>query len=151
MIDAEVLKEIRKACKAPRPERFTDRDHCGECAAHDDLLRSRDLDSLRVEDFGNPGWDPICFVTEQSFFYYLPALAGLSLDQPSPGHGWYFDQLLFHLTYEGPSNRRMLAAGPRHKAAVLLLLGHVQGTRAGLIDEYGCGKELEQAVAIWTG
>lgn len=64
---------IRKSCEASRPEHFTDRNHCCECADHDDLLRSRNIDSLTIDDLGNPGWDPICFVTDKAFFYYFPA------------------------------------------------------------------------------
>jgi hypothetical protein len=150
LTDAEVLEVLRKSCEAPRPEHFTDRGHCCECAEHDDVLRSRNLDSLTVGDVGNPGWDPICFVTDQAFFYYFPALARLALDPPSRGHGWYFEQLLFHLAYQGASNRRMLVAASRHKEAVLLLLRHVQDTRAALVEEYGCQQELEQALAIWS-
>jgi len=150
LTDAEVLRIVRESCEVPRPEHFTDRDHCCECADHDDLLRSRGLDTLTVADVGNPGWDPICFVTDLAFFFYLPALARLALDRPLDGHGWYFEQLLFHLTYEGASNRRMLAAGTRQKAAVLLLLGHVRDTRPALVEEHGCHKELEVALTIWS-
>jgi len=147
--DVEVLRRIGEACAAPRPEHFTDRGHCCECADHDDLLRSRDLESLVVADVGNAGWDPICFVTDQAFFYYFPALARLALDAPSYGYGWYLEQLLFHLTYEGTSNRRMVAAEPQHKRAVCQLLEHVLETRAALVEEYGCQDELNLALAIW--
>jgi hypothetical protein len=62
MTDAEVLSALGVAfAGCERPEHFTDFQHCCECAEHDELLRSRDLDTLRVEDVGNPGWDPLCF------------------------------------------------------------------------------------------
>jgi hypothetical protein len=138
------FKVICKSCEAPHPEHFTDRNHCCECADHDDLLRSRDIDLLTIDDLGNPGWDPICFVTDKAFFYCFPAL-----EQPSCGHAWYFEQLIFHLTYEDCLNRRLVVANPRQKEAVLLLLGHVQDTRSALAKEYRCEKELEQALAIW--
>ncbi len=150
MTDAETLTQVREAfASAERPVRFTDRDHCCECAEHDDLLRSRDLDSLTVEDVGNPGWDPLCFATDEAFLYYFPALARLALDDPDEDHGWYLEQLLFHLTYEGTSNRRLLAATPRQRDAVVLLLRHVQATRRTLVIEYLCEKELLQAIAAW--
>jgi hypothetical protein len=150
MSDAQVLSDIRKACEAARPERFTDRNHCCECAEHDDLLGSRDLDSLMIEDVGNPGWDPICFVTDHAFLYYFPALARLALDEPMSSHGWYFGQLLFHLTYEGQANRRLMSASPRLKEAVLRLLRHVQSARSPLVIEYLCEDELKQALTIWA-
>jgi hypothetical protein len=149
MTDPEVLDDIRKGCKAARPERFTDREHCCECAEHDDLLASRDLDSLTIEDVGNPGWDPICFVTDHAFFYYFPALARIALEEPRYGYGWYFEQLLFHLTYEGRANRRLLMAGPGQRDAVLKLLRHVRDTRPMLVQEHGCKIELEQALTLW--
>lgn len=148
--DAEVLRRIAASCETPRPEHFTDRDHCCECADHDDLLRSRDLQTLVVEDVGNAGWDPICFVTDQAFFYLFPALARLALDPPSYGYGWYLEQLLFHLTYEGALNRRMVAAQPAHKHAVLMLLNQIQDTRAALVEEHGCQEELRLAQTIWN-
>jgi len=150
MTDAEALTQIREAfASAARPERFTDRDHCCECAEHDDLLRSRDLDSLKVEEVGNPGWDPICFATDEGFLYFFPALARLALDDPTYGQGWYFEQLLFHLTYEDSSNRRLLAATPRQKDAVVLLLRHVQVTRPTLVTEHLCEKALQHALTVW--
>ncbi len=149
LTDAVVLRLIAKSCEALRPQHFTDRDHCCECADHDDLLLSRGLESLAIADVGNAGWDPICFVTDEAFFYYFPALARLALDVPSYGYGWYMVQLLFHLTYEDASNRRIVAAAPRHKQAVLQLLCHVRGTRAALVEEYGCQDELALALTIW--
>jgi hypothetical protein len=152
MSDAEVLRRVRAAC-APvaRPERFTDRDHCCECAEHDDLLRARQLDALTIDDVGNPGWDPICFARDEAFFYLLPALARLALDTPAPSRGWYFEQLLFHLTHEGASNRRRRAATPEQRHAVLVLLRHVQATRPGLVSEYRCQDDLREALVVWGG
>lgn len=150
MTDAGLLRHVHEVfALAARPERFTDRDHCCECAEHDDLLRSRDLDSLTVDDVGNPGWDPICFATDEAFFYFLPALARLALDEPSYGQGWYFEQLLFHLTYEGASNRRLRAASLQQRAAVLSLLHHVQTTRPALVHEHLCQEGLQQALSMW--
>jgi len=150
MTDAESLEHIGEAfASAARPEHFTDRAHCCECAEHDDLLRSRDVDSLKVGDVGNPGWDPICFATNEGFSYYFPALARLALADPTYEYGWYFEQLLFHLTYEGSTNRRLLAATSRQREAVVLLLRHVQATRHALVTEHNCERELQQALTTW--
>lgn len=150
MSDTEVLARIRGAFEsAVRPERLTDRDHCCECAEHDDLLRSRDLDTLQVEDVGNPGWDPLCFATDAAFLHFFPALARLALADPTATHGWYLEQLLFHLTYEGSSNRRLRAATPQQRDAVALLLRHVQATRLQQVTDGLCERELEQALTMW--
>lgn len=36
---------------------------------------ARDLDTLKLEDVGNLGWNPICFITPVGFRYYFPAFA----------------------------------------------------------------------------
>src|SRR5262245_47791535 len=66
--DAAVLEMVRAAfARCERPEHFTNYTHCEECAEHDDLLLSRDPDTLRIEDVGNPGWDPLCYVDANGF------------------------------------------------------------------------------------
>jgi hypothetical protein len=69
-------------------------------------LRNRDRDTLAVADVGNPGWDPICFITGEGFNYYFPTLARLALADPADEHGWYFEQLLFHLNGRDTPQKR---------------------------------------------
>ena len=85
------------------PENYTNRDHCDECAEHDETLRSCTPKSIGLEQLGNAGWDPICFVLPKAFKYYFPALVRLSLD--SEGSNGYLDQFLFHVTYQGEGSR----------------------------------------------
>lgn len=150
--DAEVLGLVRTAfARCERPEHFTDHAHCPECAEHDDLLRLRDTDTLRLEDVGNPGWDPLCYVAPAGFGYLLPALARLALAEPSPSDGWYAAQLLFHLTYEGEANRHLLGFAPDQRRAVAALLRHIAESRPHLIDEWRCGDDLGRAIDLWSG
>lgn len=100
--DAAILRFVQKAfAHCERPEHFTDYTHCQECEEYDKLLRSRDIDTLDIEDVGNQACDPLCFTLTEGFAYFFPALARLTLSEPKPGHGWYIEQLLFHLNYEG--------------------------------------------------
>jgi hypothetical protein len=150
--DAEILEQVRAAfARCERPEHFTNYTHCPECAEHDALLLSRDVDTLRVEDVGNPAWDPLCYVAPAGFGFFFPALARLALDEPSPTHGWYPEQLLFHLTYEGNGNRHLLDFAPDQRRAVVVLLRHIAETRHELLDEWLCGAELEHALDLWSG
>lgn len=152
MTDAEILAAVRQAFAAcPRPEHFTDFEHCDECLDHDEVLRSRDLDTLSMAEVGNLGWDPICFLTDDGFRYYFPALARLALSTPAQASdSWYGDQLVFHLTCDGPGNRRVLACSPGQREAVASLLRHLVETRAGLVDNYGCADELLRAIEYWS-
>lgn len=133
-----------------RPVHFTNFKHCDECAEHDELLRSRDLDSLRFEDVGNPGWDPICFVSEEGFAYFMPALARLALAGRADSNDWYVSQLLFHLCYDGQNNRRFLARTSEQRRAVVEMLKHIVETRAAEVDYERATDELFQAIEIWS-
>jgi len=150
MTDAEVLGELHAAfAGCERPEHFTDFRHCCECAEHDELLRSRDRDTLQLEDVGNPGWDPLCFTSAAGLLYLLPAMGRLALDAPSDERGWYVPQLHFHLTYDGAANRILVASSTAQRHAVVRLLRHILDTRAALCDNYDCGEDLLAGLALW--
>ena len=149
--DAQILQIVQQAfagCR--RPEHFTNHTHCEECAEHDEVLRSRDVGSLRLEDVGNAGWDPICFISPEGFAYYLPALARLALAQPVEPQGWYGVQLIFHLRGDGRRNQRMLGCTPEQRRAVVAFLRHFIETRASLADGCLCTDDLLQAIEIWS-
>jgi hypothetical protein len=113
-------------------------------------LRSRDLDTLRIEDVGNAAFDPICFISPEGFAYYMPALARLTLEPPAEPHGWYGEELLFHLRYDEARNRRVLACTPEQRQAITGFLRHLVETRTELLDSYGCTDEMFQALEIWS-
>ena len=79
-----------------RPAHFTDPGHCEECKDHDDTLLANTREKVSYEVLGNPGWDPICFVNEEGFKYYFPALVRLALEGTCDEY--YIDQFLFHVT-----------------------------------------------------
>jgi hypothetical protein len=39
-----------------KPEHFTNYRHCCECAEHDATLLAYDVNTIGVEQLGNPGW-----------------------------------------------------------------------------------------------
>ena len=151
MTDMDVVALVDAAfADCLRPEHFTNHSHCSECAEHDDLLRSRDRNTLKVEDVGNPGWDPLCFATDEGFKYYVPALVRLALREPLPSVDWYFPQLLFHLTYKDGEVRRLPSCSDQQRDAVGLFLRHVQETRKALIMDHLCEDKLKEAIASWA-
>lgn len=149
--DAEVLRRIRATFAGrPRPEHFTNHLHCEECREHDDLLRSRDPDTLGHDDVGDAGWDPLCFTSSEGFAFLFPGLARLALDDPDPERGWYAEQLLFHLNYEGEKNRHREAFSPEERRVVADLLRHLQETRSELAEQSWCSVELRSAIELWS-
>jgi hypothetical protein len=149
--DAEILRLIRAAfANCPRPEHFTNYTHCCECAEHDEVLRLRDLDTLSMDDVGNAGWDPICFVSPAGFAYYFPALARLALETPqSDSYGWYGPQLFFQLSCGVRQQERIDACNAEQRQAVVALLEHILETRAALADIYCCADDLLHTIEEW--
>ncbi|MEZ6061019.1 MAG: NUDIX domain-containing protein [Planctomycetaceae bacterium] len=101
---------------ARRPEHFTDYSHCDECAQHDRLLQSIDRDDLRLKHVGNPGWDPITFVSDDAYRYLLPGLARVMTRNPEQ----YFQEFLLHLRPE----RFAALSGDERRAVVGFLEGY---------------------------
>ena len=151
MTDAEVISLLDAAfAGCSRPDHFTNYVHCCECAEHDALLRTRNRDTLQLQDVGNPGWDPLCFTSAEGLLYFMPSLGRLALSPPKDGFDWYPPQLHFHLTYEGGENRILRAATPTQRAAVVELLHHIVRTRSSLCEEWCCSEDLLAATELWT-
>ena len=150
MTDAEVLTEVEAEFRAsPRPEHFTNFSHCSECAEHDELLRSRTRGTLRPEDVSNPGWDPVCFVSNDAFLYLVPDLVRVALQPVRREFGWPFTNLLFHLTHEGERNRRLSSFTPNQRAAIVQFLRHVAATRQTELANFFVRDEIGPAIALW--
>jgi hypothetical protein len=149
--DADILAQVTAAFRGRvRPEHFTNFEHCDECAEHDEVLRLRDLDTLRLSDVGNPGWDPICFITPEGFAYFMPALARIALVSRDDAAGWYVPQLLFHLCYDGPGNARVRKCTAHERGAVIALLEHISETRTDLLERWSCADQLLEALRCWS-
>jgi hypothetical protein len=149
--DEKALAAIDEAFgSTERPEHFTNSAHCCECAEHDVLLRSRTRETLKIEDVGNPGWDPICFTSPQGIAYFFPALARLALVDPTNAQGWYGDQLLFHLYSGYKENCFYQFCNERQRAAVAEFLAHIIESRTNLIEEYADTDEFLRCHALWN-
>ena len=149
--DNEILRAVRIAFGGcPRPKHFTNYTHCEECQEHDDLLRSRDVDTLSLDDIGNPGWDPICFISPAGFAYYFPALARLALDAPDERGYSYLRQLFFHLQHDGRGNERWQHCTPKQRAVVSAFLRHVIDTRAAVLDGCASADDAFHALDAWA-
>lgn len=91
----QVITEVRRAFGGiPRPEPFIRGTcWCEECTDHDQEMRAFPPDDLPLEQLDNPGWDPICFASDQAFAYLMPGMVRLALEHTFD----YIDQFLFHL------------------------------------------------------
>lgn len=134
-----------------KPERFTDRAHCRECADHDDTLSARTTRTLRRSDLGTSGWDPIAFAGADGIGYLFPALARFALcPDVWREHDWYGALLVNHLGRDGRENRFLAWCSPARRAAVHALLLHLAQTRTETISLHGCGDDLQAALTVWA-
>lgn len=149
-MDSEsLMKEVKAAFAGlRRPERFTDRDHCCECAEHDDTLRAHDPDSITLEELGNPGWDPMCFALPEAFLYYFPALVRLALDES--GEDSYLEQFLFHLGPGVNEERFFPHFSPEQRRVVLTTLRHLDETVRAEPGESVLANDMAQTLKTWS-
>ena len=68
--------------------------HCEECAEHEAAMQAVTPESVSLEQVGNPGWDPVCYLTDEAWRYFMPGLARLARGRDGE---YYLDQFLFHL------------------------------------------------------
>jgi hypothetical protein len=145
--DQLALDAVRRAFSScRRPAHFTDHLHCDECADHDRTLLERTSETVTLADIGNPGWDPICFITPEGFAYYLPGLARLSIE--ASGYG---PQFFLHLISDGPRNARFKHCSPDQRMAVADFLRYFIDTRADELDEECAADNAFRALEIWSG
>jgi hypothetical protein len=109
----------------PKPEHFTNCQHCCECAEHDQTLAAHDLDSIGLEQLGHPSWDPMCFTSVEGFLYYMPALIRLTLDTIDNPQESYLEQMLFHLIKDGNGNNLVVACSKQQREFVAEFLEYL--------------------------
>ena len=127
----------------PRPEHFTEHEHCEECDEHDATMRSRPLSAIGVEQLGNPGWSPIPMLTEQAYGYVMPRLMELALNDEN----FVFSYLLA-LT-PSPEHRKLDYFTRVQTAAVLESLYYMRDHMASIVEAQCCEDDLVQAIAKW--
>lgn len=134
----------------PKPEHFTNFEHCEECAEHDELLRSRTRETLGLQDVGNPGWEPMCFSSPEGVAYYLPSLARLAFVEPPYGYDWYGHQLLFHLYSGGLENGLYTYCNSAQREAIAGLIGAMIESNFSEIESTSSEDEFLRAHEIWA-
>lgn len=60
---------------------------------HEGVMQMFTAADLPLEKLNNPGWDPICFASDDAFVYLMPGLIKLALDHTDD----YIQQFIFHV------------------------------------------------------
>jgi hypothetical protein len=133
----------------PKPEHFTNYRHCCECAEHDETLLAYDVNTIGIEQLGNPGWDPVCFISPEGFLYYLPALIRITLNTMAKPQEQYLDQLLFHLIRDGKDYDLVRACSLEQRAFIAGFLEYLIVQYAAEIDACTYADAILKAYDIW--
>jgi hypothetical protein len=136
----------------PKPVHFTDNQHCCECSEHDETLTTFDVDSIGLQQLGNPGSDPLCFSSTEGLMYYMPALVRLTLDTIYTSQVTYLDQLLFHLIQDGAGNRLVSACNKEQREFVADFLEYLIADCSSQIEAGVFSVDnILKAHEIWRG
>jgi len=152
MDSRKLVEEAKKLFPANnRPGAFIrNPDHCCECAEHEETLREHDQDSIGIEQLGNAGWDPICFISPEGYKYYFPALVRLALNDSD--NMSYIEQFLFSLAYDGPNNERFKSFSEEQKQFVRkLLLEIIDSVSISEEGQRWLEPDFDQALKVWRG
>ena len=129
---------------AERPTEFVDPNHCPECSEHNATLLSRTRENISLVELGNPGWDPICFVDENGFKYYFPALVRLTLSQETGVE--YASQFLFHVI----NSPNCHTFDERERMLVRKVLQFLEDERREQLEDVGELDDLLRAKELWS-
>jgi hypothetical protein len=144
-------QHAKQLFNVPKPEHFTNYLHCCECAEHDATLLAHDVNSISIEQLGNPGWDPLCFATAEGFLYYLPALIRITLDTIATPQDRYRDQLLFHLMRDGKDHALVRACSSEQRAFLAGFLEYLLDQSVAVIDECTfLSDDMLKAYELWS-
>jgi hypothetical protein len=142
-------QEVKVVFSSPKPAHFGNYQHCCECAKHDETLLAHDVDSIGLQQLGNPGWDPLCFSSPEGIIYYMPALVRLTLDTINSPQDRYLGQMLFHLIKDGPNNRLVTACTTGQRNFIAGFLEYLIENHSSQIDDCYCSWDVLRAHEIW--
>ena len=130
------LENSVKLFRLPSPPGQLTRDpgHCCECQEHEETLKGKCPETIGLEELGNPGWDPVCFLSPEGFCYFFPAMVRLALEDK--GETAYISSFLFHLAYDGPRNERFLYFSPAQRKFVQDFLLYLIDLYSPLFEEW---------------
>jgi hypothetical protein len=145
------VQQAKLVFNVPKPEHFADYRHCCECAEHDQVLLTCDVDSIGLEQLGNPGWDPLCFSSAEGLIHYLPALIRITLDTIEKPRETYVDQLLFHLIKDGAGNSLVSACSKEQRDFIAAFLKYLLANHAAHINKGAFTRDdTVRALEIWS-
>ncbi len=140
--------EAKRLFHMKKPRHFADYKHCDECEEHDQTLINSTIDTISLDELGNPGWDSLCFATAEGKKFYMPSLIRLSLE--TMNNEFYFGQLLFYLEADGQGNELYTACNSKQREFIQAFVEFVILNYAVQIEGNGYQNEALKVQEIWS-
>ncbi|MBZ0288460.1 MAG: hypothetical protein K8I30_12660 [Anaerolineae bacterium] len=115
--------------------------HCDECIEHEATMQAVTPGTVSLQEIGNPGWDPVCYIADETFMYFMPGFARLALE--ADDHYAYLDQLFFHLGHTD----RVAAMNPDQRRAIAQLMDFLEDNLLDVIVNNGLDIDFDHVKA----
>lgn len=142
------ILEAKRIFNSPKPKHFTNFNHCEECAEHNQILLDNNIDTIGLDELGKPGWDPMCFSSEQGKKYYMPALIRLSLDTIS--NEFYLGKLLSHLENDESGKKLIENCNFEQQEFIASFIKYLIDNHAQEIENNCCLKKAIRIHKAWS-
>ena len=128
----------------PRPETMVrNPNHCDECADHEAVMQRVTPEALALNEVGSPAWDPVCFLSDEAFCYFMPGFARLALEDD----GAYLWQFFFHLD----QGFRVDAFNAEQRRAVAALVDYIGDNMIEALIDNMAEAEFDRVQASLAG
>jgi hypothetical protein len=117
--------------------------HCDECADHEAVMQGVTPQTVTLNEVGSPGWDPVCFLSDEAFCYFMLGFARLALDDD----GEYLWQFFFHLD----QGFRVDAFNTEQRRAVAMLVDYIGDNRIEALIDSMAEAEFDRVQASLVG
>jgi hypothetical protein len=75
-----ILAAIDEAFGCDRPVQMVrNPGHCDECTEHEGTMQAVTPETVSLDQVGGLAWDPVCYLTDEAWRYFVPGLARLAL------------------------------------------------------------------------
>jgi hypothetical protein len=142
------LTESKRLFNSVKPGHFTNYKHCEECYDHDESLRNCTIDTIGMEQLGNPAWDPMCFCSAEGKKYYMPALVRLCMETINTNNP-YLMQFLFHLEGDGENNDLIVSCTTEQRSFIASFVQYLIETYPIVIEHNFCTDNAFRVYEIW--
>jgi len=141
------INEAKQIFEAEKPQHFTNHTHCDECLESDEVLLSKSIDDIGLDELGHGG-DPICFCSNEGKKYFMPSFVRLALS--TIDDDFYLGQFLFHLEGNGENNKLYKSCSVEQRKFIATFIEFVIDNYSPQIEAADSQNKVQRVHEIWA-